>query len=126
MTSPDSNWLSRALGRSTRPAEDDLHHCAACGKDYVNPVNWEPVTPEAWWMQLRCGECDVYREVTVTNKVAERFDIELDRRADLIHRALHKLDRERMVAAGRDDDRRPPARPHRAGRLRAPRLTRRS
>ena len=32
-----------------------------------------------------------------TNKVAERFDIELDRRADLIHRALHKLDRERMV-----------------------------
>ena len=33
----------------------------------------------------------------MTNKVAERFDIELDRRADLIHRALHKLDRERMA-----------------------------
>jgi hypothetical protein len=97
MTSPDSNWLSRALGRNRRPAEDDLHHCAACGKDYVNPVNWEPVTPESWWMQLRCGECETYREVTVTNKVAERFDVELDRRADLIHRALHKLDRERMV-----------------------------
>ena len=48
-------------------------------------------------MRLRCGECDVWREVTVTNKVAERFDIELDRRADLIHRALAKLDRERMV-----------------------------
>ena len=47
--------------------------------------------------QLRCGECEVYREVTVTNKVAERFDIELDRRADLIHRALNKLDRERMT-----------------------------
>ena len=98
MTSPDSNWLSRALGRrQSRPAEDDLHACAACGKDYVNPVDWEPVTPEAWWMRLRCGECEVWREVTVTNKVAERFDIELDRRADLIHRALHKLDRERMV-----------------------------
>ena len=88
MTSPDSNWLSRALGRPSRPAEDDLHHCAACGKDYVNPVDWEPVTPEAWWMRLRCGECEVWREVTVTNKVAERFDVELDRRADLIHRAL--------------------------------------
>ena len=48
-------------------------------------------------MRLRCGECHVWREVTVTNKVAERFDIELDRRADLIHRALAKLDRERMV-----------------------------
>ena len=48
-------------------------------------------------MRLRCGECHVWREVTVTNKVAERFDIELDRRADLIQRALAKLDRERMV-----------------------------
>ena len=54
----------------------------------------------------------------MTNKVAERFDVELDRRADLIHRALAKLDRERMVAAGRDDDRRAPPRAHRAGRLR--------
>ena len=48
-------------------------------------------------MRLRCGECQVWREVTVTNAVAERFDVELDRRADLIHRALAKLDRERMV-----------------------------
>ena len=96
-SSSDSNWLSRALKRSSRPAEDDLHACASCGKDYVNPVDWEPVTPESWWMQLRCGWCEVWREVTVTNQVAERFDIELDRRADLIHRALAKLDREHMV-----------------------------
>jgi hypothetical protein len=49
-------------------------------------------------MLLRCGECDVWREVTVTNAVAERFDSELDRRADILHRALHRLDRERMAA----------------------------
>ena len=48
-------------------------------------------------MRLRCGECHVWREVTVTNKVAERFDVELDRRADILHRTLAKLDRERMV-----------------------------
>jgi hypothetical protein len=94
---PDSNWLSRALKRAQPPTEDDLHCCIACGKDYVNPVEWEPVTPEAWWIQLRCGECHMWREVTVTNQVAEQFDLELDRRADLIHRALAKLDRERMV-----------------------------
>jgi hypothetical protein len=95
MPSPD--WFSRALKRPARPAEDDLHCCAACGKDFVNPVDWEPVTPEAWWMRLRCGNCDVWREVTVTNAVAERFDVELDRRAYLIQRALAKLDRERMI-----------------------------
>ena len=98
MTSPDSNWLSRALGRGlSRPHEDDLHACAACGMDFVIPIDWEPVTPESWWMRLRCGECEVWREVTVTNAVAERFDIELDRRAALIDRALQKLDRERMI-----------------------------
>ena len=38
MHSPDSNWLSRALKRSpSLPHTDDLHACAACGKDYVNP-----------------------------------------------------------------------------------------
>src|SRR3954451_4953254 len=97
MTSPDSNRLSRTLKRGSRPREDDLHHCAACGKDFVNTVEWEPVTPESWWMQLRCGERQVWREGTVTHQVAARFDVELDRRADLIHRALAKLDRAHMV-----------------------------
>jgi hypothetical protein len=98
MVPQDPNWFSRVLnGRPRRPHADALHHCASCGRDFVNPVDWEPVTPESWWMRLRCGECHVFREVTVTNAVAERFDIELDRRADMLHRALAKLDRERMV-----------------------------
>jgi flavoprotein len=100
MPSPDSNWLSRAFSwrpAAWRPGDDDLHHCAHCGRDFVNPVDWEPVTPEAWWMLLRCGECQVWREVTVTNAVAERFDVELDRRADILQRTLHKLDLERMA-----------------------------
>jgi hypothetical protein len=97
MSDTGSNWLSRALGRPRRPSEDDLHCCLACGKDFVNPVEWEPVTPETWWMRLRCGECHVWREVTVTNHVAESFDLELDRRAELIHQALARLDRERFA-----------------------------
>ena len=35
-------------------------------------------------MLLRCGECETFREVTVPNVVAERFDVELDRRAGLV------------------------------------------
>jgi hypothetical protein len=35
--------------------------------------------------------------VTVTNVVAERFDLELDRRAAIIQRTVHRLDRERMA-----------------------------
>ena len=49
-------------------------------------------------MLLRCGACDTWREVTVTNEVAARFDLELDRRLDIVARALEKLDHKRMIA----------------------------
>jgi flavoprotein len=93
------NWLSRALSGRRPNAETDLEHCPACERDFAYPVEWEPVDKENWWMLLRCGECDSWREVTVPNAVAERFDLELDRRADVMHRALNKIDREQMIAS---------------------------
>jgi hypothetical protein len=72
--------------------------CAMCSGDFVNPVDWEPVGDTHWWMLLRCGACDTWREVTVTNDVAARYDIELDRRMDIVARALERLDRSRMAA----------------------------
>ena len=38
-----------------------------CAADFVNPVDWEPVGDTQWWMLLRCGACDTWREVTVPN-----------------------------------------------------------
>ena len=69
-----------------------------CAEDFVNPVDWEAVGDTHWWMLLRCGACDTWREVTVTNEIAARFDLELDRRMDIVARALERLDRSRMVA----------------------------
>jgi hypothetical protein len=76
----------------------DLETCLMCGADFVNPVDWEPVDEDGWWMLLRCGECDTWREVTVSNEVANRFDLELNRRTDILARALDRIDRQRMVA----------------------------
>ncbi len=73
-----------------------LEICAACGADYVNPVEWHAVEDHSWWMRLRCAECEHQREVVVGNDEAERFDEALDRRADPIARALHRLDVDRM------------------------------
>jgi hypothetical protein len=84
--------------RSSPDPETRLELCPMCARDFVNPVEWEPVDSRSWWMLLRCGECETWREVTVPNAVAERFDIELDRRADLVTRAVHALDLERMAA----------------------------
>jgi flavoprotein len=84
--------------RDQRDPEKHLETCAMCAADFVNPVDWEPVGDTHWWMLLRCGACDTWREVTVTNEVAARFDLELDRRMDIVARALERLDRTRMVA----------------------------
>jgi hypothetical protein len=90
------------VGRLTRraqraQAEGRLELCAMCGRDFVNPVDWQPAGPEHWWLLLRCGECETWREVTVTNAVARRYDAELDRRAGIVAAALERLDRERMI-----------------------------
>jgi hypothetical protein len=75
-----------------------LELCLMCGRDFVNPVDWAPVGAHHWWMLLRCGECGTWREATVEDEVAERFDSELDRHADLLAGALRKLDAQHMSA----------------------------
>lgn len=68
-----------------------------CGEDFVNPVVWEAIDERSWWMLLRCGACDTWREVTVANHEATRFDAELNRRRDVLARALRHLDHQRMA-----------------------------
>jgi len=84
--------------RQQRDSDAHLVTCAMCAADFVNPVDWEPVGETQWWMLLRCGACDTWREVTVTNDIAARFDLELDQRLDVVARALERLDRSRMAA----------------------------
>ena len=91
--------LNRLRGKGSQPdPELHLESCAMCKADFVNPVDWEPVGETQWWMLLRCGACDTWREVTVTNEIAARFDLELDRRLDVVARTLEKLDHKRMIA----------------------------
>jgi hypothetical protein len=75
-----------------------LEICVACGRDYVNPVEWESAGDDHWRMFLRCGDCYASREVTVSDHVAQRCDRELHRRTLPIARAVERLDLERMKA----------------------------
>lgn len=91
--------IARRLRAVQRPASaGGLETCGVCGRDFVNPVRWKAVDSSSWWMLLRCGECDTWREVTVSNDVAERYDVELDRRVDILERTLRRLDGQRMAA----------------------------
>jgi hypothetical protein len=101
-TNTSLTMLGRALNRLRRPERPDLavhlETCGMCLRDFVNPVDWEPVGDTHWWMLLRCGACDTWRETTVTNEIASRYDLELDRRMEVIVRALERIDTRRMAA----------------------------
>ena len=75
-----------------------LELCPACGTDFVHPLEWSAIEDHSWWMYLRCAQCEHTREVTVSNREAERFDEALDLRVDPIARAARRLDLERMTA----------------------------
>jgi len=80
------------------PSDAGLEVCLVCGRDYVQPVDWEPVGEQRWWMFLRCAECGISRDVVVTNAEADRFERELHARASLVSQALRRLEGERMEA----------------------------
>jgi hypothetical protein len=75
-----------------------LEHCPMCGRDFVQPVSWEPAGETHWWMFLRCGECGMSREVAVSNADADRFERALHARASVLSAQLRKLEQERMSA----------------------------
>ena len=74
--------------------------CPLCHSDYVVPIDWEPVSDERWWIFLRCGECGISRDVTVSDEIAQRYDAELQHSATPIAQAAHRLESERVAAEG--------------------------
>jgi hypothetical protein len=79
------------------PPPGALIDCAWCGSDFVCPIAWEPADEKHWSMRLRCGACEVWRDVVVSNDDARRFDCALAAQSAVIARAAARLDRERMA-----------------------------
>ena len=88
----------RRRSPASKKPEAGLEICPVCGRDFVQPVSWEPAGEEAWWMFLRCGECGMSREVTVTNAEADRYERALHARASVLAGTARKLEEERLSA----------------------------
>jgi uncharacterized Zn finger protein len=82
-------------------SSDGLEICPACGRDFVQPVSWDSVGQERWWIFLRCAECGISREVLVTDAEANRLDAVLHARASVLAREVRRLEGERMEAEAR-------------------------
>ena len=61
-------------------------------------MGWEPVGDEHWSIDMRCGDCGHWWNTVITNRRAERLDVELDGDMYVLRQALRSLDLERMTA----------------------------
>jgi hypothetical protein len=71
--------------------------CASCGSDCLCPMSWEPDGKEYWVVEARCGDCETWHSLHLTNAQAAAWKVELARQARPIQRAVEQLDRERMA-----------------------------
>lgn len=90
-----SKPLSRLLRRRRHAA---WLACEACGDAFVCPIEWDPADEDHWLITTRCGQCGVWRDLSLTNDEASAWDVRLDREMEPIQRAVRRLDRERMAA----------------------------
>ena len=84
--------------RRQPPPGSGLHQCPLCHDDSVVPVEAEALDHGRWDLRLRCGQCGTYRDVVVSDDVAKRYDLDLQRGMAEIAAALERHDRERMTA----------------------------
>ncbi len=90
--------------------DEDLHVCPRCTGELVYPVDWAEAGPQHWEVALRCPDCEWGDVGIFTQDAVERFDLELDRGAEVLLRDLQQLARanmaddvERFIVALRDD-----------------------
>src|SRR4051812_34059276 len=86
--------------RFPQPAEPPGSGLAACPlwrDGFVPAVELGAASHDRWWMFLRCAQCGISREVTVSNEVAERYDEELAGGAKAISLAARRLELQRMA-----------------------------
>jgi hypothetical protein len=62
------------------------------------PVQAEALDHGRWDLRLRCGQCGTYRDVVVSDDVAKRYAVDLQRGMEEIAAALERHDHERMTA----------------------------
>ena len=62
------------------------------------PVEAEALEHGRWDLRLRCGQCGTYRDVVVSDEVATRYDLDLQRGMAEIAAALERQEHERMTS----------------------------
>ena len=80
-----------AVDQAHAEAAHDLTTCGACGCRFVQPVDWDEAGARHWRVTLRCPNCLDSGTVVVEDEVVDHYDLELERGAAELARALHEI-----------------------------------
>jgi hypothetical protein len=73
------------------------HLCPDCASSLVYPVAWTAAGDESWRVELRCPNCERTESALLDLEVAERFDEELERGAEVLMTDLTRLSEANML-----------------------------
>jgi hypothetical protein len=102
--------LATAIARFRSPGRRSVHagpwqksspailDCPLCHSDLACPMEWGVADEASWWILVRCGDCEAWKEIVISNEQAALLDRELDRQMTAMSRAADRLDAERMAA----------------------------
>jgi hypothetical protein len=88
-------WPHAAGRQKSKPAVLD---CPLCHSGLTCPMEWGIADEASWWILVRCGDCEVWNEVVISNDQAAMLDWKLDRQMAAMRQAADRLDTERMAA----------------------------
>src|SRR5215216_6766333 len=106
----DRRALATAIARFRGPGRRSVHavpwqksslailDCSLCHSELMCPMEWGVADEASWWILARCGDCEVWKEVVISNEQATWLDRELDRQMTAMSRAADRLDAQRMAA----------------------------
>ena len=76
--------------------EDDLHVCARCSSELVQPEWWQETDCGSWHVGLRCPECEHRHEGVYRQSVVDAYDEHLNESADELAATYRRLLRENL------------------------------
>jgi hypothetical protein len=79
--------------------QQELHRCGGCGCQFVQPVDWSPVSKSFWSVTLECPNCRWSGTGVFEQQVVDRFDAELNRGSAVLAEQARQLSLENMSAS---------------------------
>lgn len=83
--------------RTVAEPDQALHVCPSCDSRLVYPTSWDEAGADSWQVQLRCPDCEHFREGIFAQTTVDAFDEQLDSGTEALAADYRRLCRANMA-----------------------------